>query len=98
MPTTCPTHLILLDLITIIMCGEEYNLWSSSLRNFLQHCYFCFRSKYPQHPVFRHQSCSSFSSEYQVSHPCKNWVLYVLSLHIYVRWREDKRFWTESCV
>jgi hypothetical protein len=36
MRSTCPAHLVKLDLITFIVSGQEYKLWCSSLCSFLQ--------------------------------------------------------------
>jgi len=70
---TCPAHLILLDLITRTILGEQYRSLSYSLcRFFPLPCYLLpFRLKYyPQHTILKHPQPSSFLNvRDQVSHP-----------------------------
>jgi hypothetical protein len=40
MCVTCPTHLNLLDLITLIICGEEYKITMLLLMLFSPACYY----------------------------------------------------------
>ena len=57
MRATCPVHLILLDLITRKIMGEQYRSFSFSLRSFSPlPCYFVpLRPKYsPQSPILKH--------------------------------------------
>jgi len=72
---TCPAHLILLDVITRTMLGEQYKSFSSSLRSFLYSPVtsslldtIILRSTLFSNPL---SLCSSLIVSDQVSHPYK---------------------------
>ena len=86
----CPTHLILLDLITWIIFGEGYISLISSLCSFLHSCYLIplRPAYYPQYPILRHPQ-STFLSQYE--QPCfthiqnnrQNYSFVYLNLYIF---------------
>src|SRR5215510_4829033 len=100
---TCSAHLILLDLTTCTILGEEYRTFSSSLCNFL-HSPVTSSVLGPNtllNTLFSNtlSLCSSLNVSDQVSHPYKTTgkiiVLYNLIFKFLDSNLEDKRFCTE---
>jgi hypothetical protein len=103
MRATCAAHIIPLDLITLIILGEVYKLWSSTLFSFLQPpiTSVLFGPNILLTTLFSNtlSLCSSLNIRDQVSHPYRTTdkitVLCILMFTFLDSRREQKRFLTE---
>lgn len=85
--STCPTHLIHLDLITCIIFDEEYESYSSSLHKFLHSpdTSSLWPKYLPQHHVYIHQQLKAVinpTCENERKQPAKSFSCGNISIHI----------------
>jgi hypothetical protein len=98
MRATCLTHFTLLDLISLIISGEEYKLWNSTLCSLLQ----LPRTSSLLGPNILFSTCSQTPSIYilplvwenQVQHPFKKDKIVSFLKVTELRWK-NKIFWTD---
>ena len=98
----CPAHLMLLNVITQIIFGEEFSLLSSALCSFLSCSLIPFRPKYsPQHTVLKYPQPAFLLQIEQpsftpIQHNRQITVLYILVFKFSDSKLEDTRFSTND--